>query len=604
MREQKAGGSGLQPATAAPDRGLKPTPTTVHSIVGLIGLVALAFAPPCPAADPVVVKIEGLPEPLEKNVRALLTLAGETADATPERIHLAEDRAPKEIRAALEPFGYYRPKIETAAVARRDDNWQAEYRIDPGPPIKLTAVDVRLFGEAANTPEMRALAEKFPLKPGDTLDHTLYEKGKSALQDQAAELGFFDARLTAHEILVDLDPYAAQIHLRLESGRRYRFGPISFNETPLDADLPRRYLHFAPGDPYRASAVLALQKSLLGSGYFSQVDVTPKPEQAKDNTAPVRVDLGMAPRNRYDVGAGYGTDTGPRLSLGYRNRYVNGYGHTFQANARLSLIWNELNAVYAIPLADPEKDQLAFTAKSGFEDTVAGRAKVIRAGVRHSTTRWGLRETLALDFLRENFTIAGVNQTTHLLIPGVNYIWLSSDDPIYPDQGFRLDGTLSGAWEGLGSDASLIRLRINAKGVYSFDADDRLIARAQWGELATNDFDRLPLSQRFYAGGDQSVRGYRLNEISPVNGFGQRVGGQHLMVGSLEYNRTVYGDWGMAVFADVGHVYNKLSEPLKLGVGAGVRWRSPVGPVRLDIGVPLSSALDVVQVHLVLGPDL
>lgn len=576
------------------------------SIFRLLGMTILAFAPPSPAdaADPVVVKIEGLPEPLEKNVRALLTLTGETAAASPERIHLAEQRAPQEIRAALEPFGYYRPAIKAASLARRDDNWRAEFRIDPGPPMKLAQVDVKLSGEAAHTPEMRALADKFPLKPGDTLDHTLYEKGKSALQDQAAELGFFDARLTAHEILVDPEAYTARIRLRLDSGRRYRFGPVSFNETPLDADLLRRYLRFAPGDPYRASAVLALQKSLLGSGYFSQVDVAPKPEQAQGGKAPVQVDLGMAPRNRYDAGAGFGTDTGPRLSLGYRNRYVNGYGHSFQANARLSPIWNELNAIYAIPLADPEKDQLAFTAKSGFEDTVAGRAKVARAGVRHSTTRWGLRETLALDFLRENFTIAGVNQTTNLLIPGVNYIWLSADDPIYPDQGFRLDGTLSGAWKGVASDASLIRLRLNAKGLYSFDADNRLIARAQWGELATDDFDRLPLSQRFYAGGDQSVRGYRLNEISPMNREGQRTGGRHLMVGSLEYDRALFGDWGMAVFADVGHVYNKLSEPLKLGVGAGVRWRSPVGPVRLDIGVPLSSALDVVQAHLVLGPDL
>lgn len=568
------------------------------------GLALLIGALRCQAADPVVVKIEGLSELLEKNVRAVLTLTGETADAAPERIRLAEARAPEEIRKALEPFGYYRPRVVEASVSRRDGNWRAEYRIDPGPPIRLSAVDVRLVGEAAPVPEMRALVDGFPLKKGDVLDQTLYEKGKGALQDRAAELGFFEARLTRHEIQVDLAAYTAKLYLRLDSGPRYRFGPISFNQTPLQPDLLRRFVRFAPREPYRASAVLALQKSLLNSGYFSNVDVDPQPERAKNRETPIKVDLDMAPRNRYDIGVGYGTDTGPRLSLGYRNRYVNSYGHSFQANGRISFIWNDLNAIYAIPLADPEKDQLAFTARSGLENTVVGNAKVLLAGVRHTTSRWGLREMLALDFQRESFKIAGVRQTTILLIPSVNYGWLYSDNAIFPSQGLRLDGTLAGAWDGLVSDVSLLRLQINAKGLYSLDDDNRLIARAQWGGLVTSDFDRLPLTQRFYAGGDQSVRGYRFNEIGPRNRNGDRIGGRHLLVGSLEYDRVLFGNWGMAVFADAGHVYNTRDEPVKIGVGVGARWRSPVGPVRLDFAVPLSKAEDAFQVHLVLGPDL
>lgn len=571
--------------------------------IRLFSLAFLAAALPCGAVEPVIVKIEGLSEPLEQNVRALLTLAGEDAEATPERIRLAGQRAPDEIRQALEPFGYYRPRVN-GAVTRQDNNWTAVYRVDPGPPVKLSKVDVRLYGEARNEPEMRALVDQFPLRMGDVLDHTRYEKGKGAIQDMAAELGFFDARFRLHEIRVDLRPYDAQIHLHLDSGQRARFGTVSFNETPLAPDLLQRFVRFKPGDPYRASIALALQKSLLNSGYFNKADVGPQPEHAESGRMPIAVDLGMAPRNRYDLGAGFGTDTGPRVSLGYRNRFVNGYGHSFQASARLSFIWNELNAIYAIPLADPEKDQLAFTAKSGLEDTVAGRSKVIRAGVRHATTRWGLREIVALDFQRENFTIAGANQTTNLLIPSVNYGWLSSDDAIYPRQGIRVDANLAGAWNGVGSDVSFARLRVFAKGLYSFNDENRLIARGQWGELVTGDFERLPLTQRFYAGGDQSVRGYRLNEISPENAEGDRTGGRHLLVGSIEYDRSLFGDWGMAVFSDMGWVYNKLSEPVRIGVGVGARWRSPVGPVRLDFGVPLSKSEDSFQVHLVLGPDL
>ncbi|RQW79608.1 MAG: outer membrane protein assembly factor, partial [Methylococcus sp.] len=109
---------------------------------------------------------------------------------------------------------------------------------------------------------------------------------------------------------------------------------------------------------------------------------------------------------------------------------------------------------------------------------------------------------------------------------------------------------------------------------------------------------------RFYAGGAPTVRGYRLFEISPVNAYGQRTGGRHLVVGSLEYDRALFGDWGIAAFSDVGYVGNDFNGPISTGVGVGARWRSPVGPVRLDVGVPLSKALDPVQVYLILGPDL
>lgn len=555
------------------------------------------------SADQVIVNISGLSEPLEKNVRAMLTMARQPADAGKTALDLAAARAPGEIRTALQPFGYYRPRI-SASLTRRNKEWVAAYRVDPGPPIHLAAVDVGLTGEALAEPEMRVLVEHFPLKPGDVLDHPLYEQGRDALQNQAAEMGFFDARFTAREVRVDLQRYEVRIILHLDSGRRYRFGDLNFSDTPLEQGLLERFARFKPDEPYRASAVLAMQKSLLNSGYFSQADIVPRPDQARDGRMPLDVALDMVPRNRIDLGGGYGTDTGPRVSLGYRNRYLNDWGHSFQASAKLSLIWNQVDAIYAIPLADPERDQLAFTSKFGLENTVAGRAKVIRGGVRHGTTRWDLREILALDYLRETFNIGYGNQTTDLLIPSVNYTWLSSDDAIFPRQGIRIDGNIAGSLEGAGSQLSFARFRLYSKGVYSLNDENRLIARGQLGAMFTNDFDRMPITERFYAGGAPTVRGYRLFEISPLNALGTRTGGRNLAVASLEYDRALFGNWGIAAFSDVGYVSNDLTGPVKTGVGLGARWRSPVGPVRLDVGVPLAKALDPVQVYLILGPDL
>lgn len=570
----------------------------------LVLMAALAALPGrLLAADQLAVNILGLSEPLERNVRAMLTMARQPAGADKAALDLAAARAPGEIRTALQPFGYYRPKI-SASLTRRNGDWVAEYRVDPGPPIHLSAVDVSLIGEALAEPDMRILADRFPLKAGDVLDHALYEQGRDALQSQATELGFFDARFTAREVRVDLRRYEARISLHLDSGRRYRFGDLTFSDTPLEPGLLERFARFKPDEPYRASAVLAMQKSLLNSGYFSQADIVPRPDQARDGRMPLDVGLDMVPRNRIDLGGGYGTDTGPRVSLGYRNRYLNDWGHTFQASAKLSLIWNQIDAIYAIPLTDPERDQLAFTSKLGLENTVAGRAKVIRGGVRHGTTRWDLREVLALDYLRETFNIGYGNQTTDLLIPSANYTWLSSDDAIFPRQGMRIDGNVAGSLEGAGSQLSFARFRLYSKGVYSLNDENRLIARGQLGAMLTNDFNRMPITERFYAGGAPTVRGYRLFEISPVNALGNRTGGRNLAVASLEYDRALFGDWGIAAFSDVGYVSNDLTGPVKTGVGLGARWRSPVGPVRLDVGVPLAKALDPVQVYLILGPDL
>jgi len=554
-------------------------------------------------AEQVTVRIEGLDERLERNVRALLTIARMESTADSHRILIAHERAPEEIRKALEPFGYYRPKID-AALTREGPGWVAVYRIDPGTPIKLSEVDVRLMGEGLDLPELTALVARFPLKQGDVLDHTRYEKGKDAFSEVAAEFGFFDARFTREEILVHLADYRAEIHLHFDTGKRYRFGEVSFSETPLKPGLLHRFLKFRPGEPFRAASLIRLQKNLLDSSFFSSADVVPQPEKAVEREVPISVTLAMQPRNRFQAGAGYGTDTGPRLILGYRNRYLNRHGHSFYANLRLSLIRTELDALYAIPLKHPEKDQLGFAAQIGTEDTLAGTAEVARIGIRHSTDRWGLREFLSLDLQRERFNVGAGPQTATLLIPGLGYTWLESDDVLNPDRGARVDLIGNGAWEDLLSDVSFFMLRLNAKGIYSLGERNRLIARAQLGYIATSEFDDLPLTQRFYAGGDKSVRGYRLNEISARNADGDRIGGRYLTVASIEYERTLFGPWGVAAFYDVGRAANDFDEPFSHGVGLGGRWRSPIGPVRLDFAVPLSRSEDSFQVHLILGPDL
>jgi len=132
----------------------------------------------------------------------------------------------------------------------------------------------------------------------------------------------------------------------------------------------------------------------------------------------------------------------------------------------------------------------------------------------------------------------------------------------------------------------------------------RFIVRGTLGATSVDDFARLPPELRFFAGGDRSIRGYEYQEIGPRNARALVIGGEYLAVASAEYEHYFLENWGGAVFVDAGDAFTDEFD-LKLGVGVGVRWRSPVGLVRLDLGVPISDAFESgVQLHLVIGPDL
>ena len=150
-----------------------------------------------------------------------------------------------------------------------------------------------------------------------------------------------------------------------------------------------------------------------------------------------------------------------------------------------------------------------------------------------------------------------------------------------------------------------MHLDLQAKGLTSFAGGHRLLGRLQAGGIATNDFAAIPPSLRFFAGGDQSVRGYDYQSLSPRDSAGKRVGGRYLLVGSVEYQYPLAERWRLATFVDQGNAFDHLNDPLQTGVGIGLRWVSPVGPLRLD----LAHALDDEQgsnfrIHFSMGPEL
>jgi translocation and assembly module TamA len=580
-------------------------PLLMHRIVSVFLIAAaLAVGSRPVTAQAVEVVVEGVRGAERDNVLALLTLEQRRADAalTESQVRRLHGRAASEIRAALEPFGYYRADVD-AELERTATGWRVTYRIDPGEPVRLAEVDVRLLGPGADDAAFRDRVASFPLRPGDPLRHAQYEEGKLELLTVAAERGYLQARLAAHRIAVDTAAGQAWLTLHLETGERHRFGEVRFHQTGFSDDLLRASVPFRAGEPYSTARLLELQRTLIETDFFRSVDVRARPELADGLAVPVDVTLEARPRGQYSAGVGYGTDTGPRGTGAWEVRRINRWGHRMNGEARLSPTRSGVSTRFSIPFG-PAGGQ--FTLSAGLQDerprTHTTQTLVLGAGLNHRRGHW--RETLYLNLQQDWFEVGGARGGTRTVLPGASWTRTRADDPIHATRGSRVSLDVRGTDEVLGSEVGFAQATLRGRWVRSPHRESRLLLRADLGYTAVDDFASLPPTMRYFAGGDQSVRGYGFQRLGPSDAGGQPLGGRHLAVASVEFERMLRGDWGAAVFYDIGNALNRVEDRLNHGAGAGLRWRSPVGMVRLDVASAVSEPGRPLRLHVVVGPEL
>jgi translocation and assembly module TamA len=564
------------------------------------GLSAAAQAP-----DTLIhVEVEGIRGELRDNVLAQLSIQqrGRDADLWEARVRRLHQQAEAEIRSGLEPFGYYRPTV-SSELSRVPTGWHARYHIVPGEPVRVDEVDVQLLGTGADDPVFRERVNGFPLRPGDVLRHALYEEGKLELLTVAAERGYLQARLTSHRVAVDTAALRASVTLHLETGERHRFGDVRFNQAGFTDDLLLGFVPFQPGDPYTTSQLLALQRSLIETDFFRSVDVRARPEEARGLNVPVEVTLEPRPRSLYSVGVGYGTDTGPRGTGSWEIRRLNRWGHRMTGEVRGSPTRSGLSTRYLIPVG-AAGDQFALSL--GFQDerptTHTTQSLLLGVSLNHRRGFW--RERLYVNLQQDWFEVGGTRGTTRTVLPGASWTRTRANDPIHATRGSRIAFEVRGTDEVLGSEVGFVQATLRGKWVRSPHRSGRVLLRGDLGYTVVDEFSNLPPTMRFFAGGDQSVRGYGYQALGPTDGDGRPLGGRHLMVGSAEYERTLLGDWGTAVFYDVGNALKGIGDGFRHGMGAGLRWRSPVGMVRLDLASAVSEPGRPLRFHVVIGPDL
>jgi translocation and assembly module TamA len=607
-----------------PGRSTRATPRGIQrhrcALALLILLTASALArDEDPAVREVDVVIHGIDGALRDNVRAMLEIAelearGVIARLDPrpgapgvsyrelERLHRA---APNQIRQALMPFGYYLPEIESELDTTRN-GYVARYVIDPGPPALLRNVDVRAVGEGADMADVQqaiAVARR-ALEPGTRLSHPVYRSARERIFDAAYDRGFLRARWQRREVRVLPDRETVDIHLVLDTGPRYYFGDVTIEAEQLRSEFTQRFVEIEPGEPYDVRRLLSLQLVLNDAEYFRYVEVQGTPEDADEwHRIPINIVTQPAPSQHYTASVGYATDTGPRLSAGVLLRRVNDRGHQLRSDVQLSLIDNAFAARYEIPIRRVATDRLDFAASARRLD-IADVVSVQYAASASEHVEWrGFSRRLYLQIQREDFDLGVLpTQTVHLLYPGVTLTRQRADDMIYPRRGYSVQFDLRGTSDVVFSDLSFLRIRADANWVHGLTDRTRLVLRAEAGATSTDDYPQLPPTQRFYAGGDRSVRGYHYQGIGVQDREGNVIGGQYLLVGSVELDHLFYGDFGTAAFVDVGDAF-RTSFSARVGAGVGLRWRSPIGMARLDVAHPFHRGTNF-RIHFSIGTDL
>ncbi|HVT35341.1 MAG TPA: autotransporter assembly complex family protein [Nevskiaceae bacterium] len=561
-------------------------------------ICALALAPLTATAG-IKVQVEGISGDEKTNVMERLAIADAAArkdldQALVERLHAQAD---DDIRKALQVYGWYEPQIK-AELSGEAPDWTARYTVSLGAPVLVDHVEILLTGEGAEFPQLVAASQHPLVHEGRQLEHRQYEDTKARLVQRALASGFLDAQFTRAQLLVTPAEHRAEVLLTLDTGPRYYFGSFTVEQEGLQPELVERYVRITPGGPYDPQQVLDTQFALADLDYFQSVQIIPQRDRMFENHIPILIKTTPRPLHHYETGAGYGTDTGARITEGVEFRRLNRYGHKLRLNARVSQIKDVLGAEYRIPLGSKSSESMSFTAESTREKFDDGRTLQYGVGASLNRTpgRWQRRVYLQYD--HEESTLPLQEITADLVMPGVSFNRGETDDPIHTRRGWNLFLDAHGADKDVLSTATFLQLHGTLRAAYPLTHRLRLYGRGELGATFASQFSELPISQRFYAGGDQSVRGYAYRSLGPRDALGNVVGGRYLTVGSIEADYRIVGNWGAALFADAGGVQNNPWPSLSRGVGFGARYRAPVGDIDVDIAWPLDGDTRSPRLHL------
>ncbi|PJD91407.1 MAG: hypothetical protein CK424_07235 [Legionella sp.] len=502
-----------------------------------------------------------------------------------------------EITKALEPYGYFKPHIVIASP-----KGQLNIMIHPGPRIHISGLNIQIVGEGASNPDIQHALHDIPIHIGQGFETNTYEATKNALSNTAETQGYIHASFTTAQVLIDTDRNTADILLILDTGPRYYYGQVTFDPTHISPDLLKRYVPFKLGEPYSTEQLLKLNSNLAGSGYFNAVDVLPTLANSNKLDVPIHVSLKPVKRITYNIGLGYGTDTGPRGRLGVNVIPVNRAGHKFNMIAQGSFVQNTVQGQYIIPGRNPINDNYIINGGYTHLDFSAGRSSGVLLGVGQQHIVPSYQRTLSVNALDENYKYTSLQaESARVFFPKILLTWYQHSDTLFSPTGYKI--TLSGlaASKALLSDTSLAQALIDARAAFVVaPIRTRLFLHSIQSLTSIQQITQLPLSLAPLLGGAEDMKGYAFNSIGP---------GKTVSYAGIEIQKETWDKVYFYGLLDAGTTYNPVARIGYYDAGLGVMWVSPVGPIKIAVAQAIHQNVQQVayqhpRLVVTIGPDL
>jgi translocation and assembly module TamA len=600
--------------------------------VCLLTACAALLAGAAAHAAGVNVEVRGVDDTLRANVLAYLSFERYKkggVDLTPDMIERLHNRVEREVQEALRPYGYYEPQVSSTVTDLGKNEWRVVVEVKPGRPVLVGHIDLKVTGPGATDPLFTRILANPLLKSGDRLNQADYEGIKQDLQRTAATYGYFDAKLTRNELAVDPPNYTSSIALELETGDRYHFGPTTITQDVVKESLVRRYLRYHEGEPFDLTRVLRTQFALDDAQYFANLEVRPGTPDPVTHAVAVDIHADHNRRHRYSFGAGYATDTGARATLGFEDRRINSSGQSFAVTAQFAQI-TRYNVVtsYIFPVGDPAVEHIALNGNIEQQTLADVTAYTQSVGPSFTVVKGGWQTLWKVNAVHTTSEDVNETITDRLLVPELDIASVPKDylgEPLFE---YPFVAQIRGSDSQLGSDSNFVQAHMQLENTFRLGGPWHLLLREEVGASLVSRFSELPAVYRFFAGGDNSVRGFYYNQlsptdpvcapqvggVSPLNADGSckavvpgdfiRVGGKDMITGTVEVVRELPRNLGWATFIDYGNAFDHFGTKLFYSAGVGIRFRTPVLTLGVDIAQPINNPGAGPRLHINFSPKL
>lgn len=553
--------------------------------------------------SPIKVQVQGTSQDLTENILLHLpSMRGLDCRSERERLNRFMDAANPKLQEAAESMGYYDARFNMTLV-RQAKCWVFNIKAATGSQVRVNKQNIKVQGEGAKLDAFQKIQEKPPYQLGDPLIHQPYEDFKSKLNRASNRLGFFEADYQTKRLEVDPDKLEANVIIDYQTGKRYRIGEVNVQQDILDQKYLQRYMKVKPGEFYDSEELLQQQRLLEASGYYKDVRLRTKRREAKNQQVPVEIEAIRREQYTYTGKLGYGTDTGARVEAKMEAHWVNPKGHKLTVESNLSKPESNAGFNYKVPLWEPEHEFAALTAgweRSDNNDIKSNAWQSEFSYNRRNDSDW--QQTAYVKYLQEKTETSAKADRSELTLLGARVKKIETDGLLFPKEGWQASLELQGAHDTVLSDQTLFQAKAQGKYLQSFDQGGKLIVRGDVGGTVSDELKDIPKSLRFFAGGQNSVRGFDFESLGTKDSNGDVVGGKNVFTSSIEYEHPLNEKWGAAGFVDAGNAFDDWGDyEVKVGAGFGARYKSPIGPVKFDLATPTDKT--DLHVYFSLGPE-